>query len=221
MLVICPLIYFFIYFFRYIQHLITNPLLVDGYAFDIGVYALMTSFNPLRIYRWNHDILMRFCNTHFAPFNITIIEKINCAINPYDPSQMPSFQDLINDHNFSNIDVLNFHLQNNKFDPKNLWFQIDDAIAKVILDKFSHISKYFDTWRHQTKNKTGKAFELLRFDFVIDDEAKVHLLEVEMSPKMAYGGAGKERKDSMLKKLLKNTFGIIGAGSFAELMKER
>lgn len=33
------------------QEFIENPLLVDGHAFDLGVYVLITSIDPLRIYR--------------------------------------------------------------------------------------------------------------------------------------------------------------------------
>lgn len=33
------------------QEFIDNPLLIDGHAFDLGVYVLITSIDPLRIYR--------------------------------------------------------------------------------------------------------------------------------------------------------------------------
>ena len=34
----------------FVQEFIQNPLLVDGYKFDIGVYVVMTSVDPLRVY---------------------------------------------------------------------------------------------------------------------------------------------------------------------------
>lgn len=34
----------------FVQQFIHNPLLVDGYKFDIGVYTVITSVDPLRIY---------------------------------------------------------------------------------------------------------------------------------------------------------------------------
>lgn len=34
----------------FIQEFIDNPLLIDGYKFDIGVYTIITSIDPLRIY---------------------------------------------------------------------------------------------------------------------------------------------------------------------------
>ncbi len=34
----------------FLQEFISNPLLIDGYKFDIGVYVAITSLQPLRIY---------------------------------------------------------------------------------------------------------------------------------------------------------------------------
>lgn len=50
----------------FIQEYIDNPLLIDGYKFDIGVYTIITSIDPLRVYMYNGDILFRYillCST--------------------------------------------------------------------------------------------------------------------------------------------------------------
>ncbi len=39
----------------FLQEFISNPLLIDGYKFDIGVYVVITSVKPLRIYVLNGD----------------------------------------------------------------------------------------------------------------------------------------------------------------------
>lgn len=44
----------------FIQEYIDNPLLIDGYKFDIGVYTIITSIDPLRVYMYNGDILFRY-----------------------------------------------------------------------------------------------------------------------------------------------------------------
>lgn len=43
----------------FVQEYIRNPLLVDGHKFDIGVYTVVTSINPLRVYIYNGEILFR------------------------------------------------------------------------------------------------------------------------------------------------------------------
>ncbi|KAK8782037.1 hypothetical protein V5799_016623 [Amblyomma americanum] len=45
----------------FVQELIANPLLIDGKKFDIGVYVVMTSLEPLRVYVYRGDVLLRFC----------------------------------------------------------------------------------------------------------------------------------------------------------------
>lgn len=43
----------------FIQEFVDRPLLVSGYKFDIGIYTVITSVDPLRIYVYNGDALLR------------------------------------------------------------------------------------------------------------------------------------------------------------------
>lgn len=45
----------------FLQEFISNPLLIDNRKFDIGVYVVITSVDPLRVYAFNDDALFRFC----------------------------------------------------------------------------------------------------------------------------------------------------------------
>lgn len=43
----------------FVQEYIDKPFLVDGYKFDIGVYTIITSIDPLRVYIYSGDVLFR------------------------------------------------------------------------------------------------------------------------------------------------------------------
>ena len=201
--------------------LIPNPLIIDNHAFDIGVYVLITSIDPLIIYRWKKDIHLRFCSQPYEPFDTQNLLKFNCALNSKDPSEMPSFEKLVTDFQFSNFDILNYQLSNQDHDPERLWEEIDEAIASVTLMKSKSITRYLEIQNKITGNQTGRAFELLRYDFVVDAKLKPHLLEINMSPNFIFKGVDRERNQMMAKQLLVNTLKIVGAGSYSELMEGR
>jgi tubulin monoglycylase TTLL15 len=44
----------------FVQTYVSNPMLVEGHKFDIGVYVVITSLEPLRVYRYGGDVLFRY-----------------------------------------------------------------------------------------------------------------------------------------------------------------
>jgi tubulin monoglycylase TTLL15 len=51
------------------QQFMDKPFLIDGHAFDFGVFVLITSFDPVRVYRFDADVLFRFCKEKYHPFD--------------------------------------------------------------------------------------------------------------------------------------------------------
>lgn len=59
----------------FLQEYVDKPLLVDGHKFDIGVYVIVTSVDPLRVYIYKGDVLFRFCPVKYYPFDAANVDK--------------------------------------------------------------------------------------------------------------------------------------------------
>lgn len=160
------------------QEYVENPFLIDGHAFDLGVYVLITSVDPLRIYRWKSDVFLRFCPELYHPFDQKNVDKYVVADNHKPFWEIPSLAKATENYNFSALDALNLHIKESGYDVDGLWAQVDDAIVSITLSKVTQISRYSNMFK--TSNKV-EFFELLRFDFIMkeDNESlKLFLMEV-------------------------------------------
>lgn len=160
------------------QEFIENPLLIDGHAFDFGVYVLVTSIDPLRMYRWKNNVFLRFCPELYHPFDSKKTDKYVVSESHMPFWEIPSISRLTEKFHFSALDALNFHLQENGFDVDALWSQVDDAIVSITLSKLALIARYAKMFKI---TRSVDFFELLRFDFILKEEngyLKTFLMEV-------------------------------------------
>ncbi|XP_059478151.1 probable tubulin polyglutamylase ttll-15 [Neocloeon triangulifer] len=163
----------------FVQQFIANPLLIRGYFFDIGVYAIITSVDPLRIYRLDNDVAFRFCNEPYEPFDPLNVEKYVIADN-YQPSyKEPVFQKYFN-LSFPLKDAFDAHIRSIGGNPKLIWEQIDKQIVAAYLTQEHKFVDLLSSYKHKRN-----FFEMVRVDFILDDTMKIHLIEVNMSPSLS------------------------------------
>ncbi len=167
----------------FVQEFVVDPFLIDGYKFDIGVYTIITSIDPLRIHVYNGDVLLRFCPKKYEPFDPKDRDKY-VVHDDYRPTwEVPTMAKLYSDLGYTFKETLNSHIRSAMADPgasDRMWSQMYEIIRKVYTAKEADFAKAARKYPHPRA-----FFEMVRFDFVLDSKLKVYLMEANMSPNLS------------------------------------
>lgn len=170
--------------------------------------------DPLRIYRFKTDVFLRFCPEPYHPFNDANVDKYVVSETHLPYWEIPSFKTATNVFNFSALNAFENYLEELQCDVEKFWEQIDDAIVSTPLSKLHYMSRYSKTFGH---NAGVKRFELLRFDFIVDDKFNIHLMEINMSPNLTPTIERDERHAVMYEQLIYNIISIMGLRNKLEM----
>ncbi|XP_039992511.1 tubulin polyglutamylase TTLL5 isoform X1 [Xiphias gladius] len=168
-----------------VSRYINNPLLIDEFKFDVRLYVLLTSYDPLIIYVYEEG-LARFATVKYdrTSKNIknTFMHLTNYSVNKkssdYVSCDDPEIEDYGNKWSMSA--VLRYLKQEGK-DTTLLMRQVEDLIIKAVLSAELQIATACKMF---VPHKTN-CFELYGFDVLIDSNLKPWLLEVNLSPSLA------------------------------------
>ncbi|GFO03226.1 tubulin polyglutamylase ttll4-like [Plakobranchus ocellatus] len=192
----------------FVQEYVSRPFIIDGRKFDIGVYTILTSIDPLRVYTINGEALFRFCPQEYYPFDSANLDKYVVG-DDYRPMWLqPSFEDLYVDHEFSFKNSFNEYLRQNGKDYKSLWEKIYGAIRDVFLAKEKDLIKSVQKYRSKRN-----FFEMVRFDFVIDENLNVFLMEANMSPNLSSDHFPPNER--LYEHVIFNLLGLVGVAHFS------
>ncbi|KAF7670248.1 hypothetical protein LDENG_00043360 [Lucifuga dentata] len=168
-----------------VSRYIHNPLLIDEFKFDVRLYVLVTSYEPLLIYVYEEG-LARFATVRYDQASKNIKNKfmhltnysVNKKSSDYVSCDDPEVEDYGNKWSMSAI--LRYLKQEGK-DTTLLMRQVEDLIIKAVLSAEVQIATACKTF---VPHKTN-CFELYGFDVLIDSNLKPWLLEVNLSPSLA------------------------------------
>uniref|UniRef100_A0A182QX78 Uncharacterized protein n=1 Tax=Anopheles farauti TaxID=69004 RepID=A0A182QX78_9DIPT len=190
----------------FIQEFIDDPLLVDGYKFDIGVYTVITSIDPLRVYIYKGDILFRYCPVPYYPFNASDVDKYIVGDDYLPTWEVPSLTQFYNKYGFGMKDSFDAYLRNKGRDPSTIWEQVEDAIREIILKKEPLLTALLPRYTNRRN-----FFEMMRFDLVVDNNLKVYLMEANMSPNLS--SAHFKPNQLLYEQVIYNLLQLVGVGS--------
>uniref|UniRef100_A0AAG5CRG4 Tubulin polyglutamylase ttll-15 n=1 Tax=Anopheles atroparvus TaxID=41427 RepID=A0AAG5CRG4_ANOAO len=190
----------------FIQEFIDDPLLVDGYKFDIGVYTVISSIDPLRVYIYKGDILFRYCTVPYYPFNASNVDKYIVGDDYLPTWEVPSLKQYYAKHGFGMKDSFDAYIRSTGKDPSVIWEQVEDAIRTLILKKEPLISALLPRYANRRN-----FFEMMRFDLVVDKTLKVYLMEANMSPNLS--SAHFKQNRLLYEQVIYNLFQLVGVGT--------
>jgi tubulin polyglutamylase TTLL5 len=191
---------------RYIQ----NPLLIQGLKFDLRIYVLVTSFEPLRAYVYREG-LTRFASQEYSTKDEHLRDAYrhltNYSINKKAENfveNQQAHQDNVG-HKWS-FSAFNKHLKHTGVDVDLMWERINDLVLKTLIAVKPVIAS-------ETRKATAhcaNCFELYGFDVLVDEELKPWLVEVNLSPSML----AESPLDMQVKSaVLADTFNLIGVAN--------
>ncbi|XP_076044647.1 putative tubulin polyglutamylase ttll-15 isoform X4 [Oratosquilla oratoria] len=187
----------------FIQEFIHTPLLIDGHKFDIGVYTIVTSIKPLRVYIYEGDVLFRFCPEKYHPFDPEIRDKYVVGDDYLPTWKVPSLQKYYVDLGLGMKNSFDAWLRAKDKDPEVVWDAVRDAIRTIFYNKEPSLIQASSHYR-----STSNFFEMMRFDFIIDDKFKVHLMEANMSPNLSSAHFKENRL--LYEQVIYNLFSLVG-----------
>ncbi|XP_056631900.1 tubulin polyglutamylase ttll6-like [Diorhabda sublineata] len=163
------------------QVYISRPFLIDGYKFDLRVYTLITSCDPLRIYIYNEG-LVRFATSRYKEpngINITnvFMHLTNYAVNKHSRTYNQDAEG----GSKRKLSWFNNYLHSLQHDVEAIWCRIDDVIIKTVISAFP-VLKHSYAACFPNHDVIPACCELLGIDILLDKRLNPQVLEVNHSP---------------------------------------
>ncbi|KAJ0404574.1 hypothetical protein ATCC90586_004870 [Pythium insidiosum] len=177
-----------------------EPYLLDGHKFQVGFYVAILSLDPLRIYVYNHAQI-KIAKTPY-PTKLEVGSDASAYnFKEYTaPWDFPELQKLFREYPSakragSNAwSIVKRYMSLKGTDTRRLQREIDDAIVKTITSNRGYLqSQIGKLERFQAEGEASAEptnldesfFELLRFDFEVEDTAKPWLVKVHSNPSIS------------------------------------
>ena len=169
-----------------VQRYLHRPHLLDGYKYDLRLYVLLSSLNPLRIFLFREG-LVRVCTQkyHAVEKNMSDVRMhlTNYAINKDSEAFVqPEDEENCDDSHKRTISSLMRTLADEGHDTQALWTAIGEVCVKTIISVQPHLEHTYFTCRRRSEDAGFGCFELLGFDIMMDHKMRPFLLEVNHSP---------------------------------------
>jgi hypothetical protein len=159
-----------------IQLYISRPLLLGGFKFDMRIYVLITSFNPLEVFLYKQG----FARLSTVPYSLNpdklknrYIHLTNYAVQKTNAYAQGDSNDLMYGGSKICLKTLRERLTKSGISFNDVWDQVREIVLKSLIACAGEIPSY------------KCCFDLVGYDIILDQDLRAWLLEVNSSPSLA------------------------------------
>ncbi|XP_029804356.1 tubulin polyglutamylase TTLL7 isoform X3 [Suricata suricatta] len=168
-----------------VQEYIEKPFLMEGYKFDLRIYILVTSCDPLKIFLY-HDGLVRMGTEKYIPPDESNLTQLYMHLTNYSVNKHNEHferDETENKGSKRSIKWFTEFLQANQHDVAKFWSDISELVVKTLIVAEPHVLHAYRMCRPgQPPGSESVCFEVLGFDILLDRKLKPWLLEINRAP---------------------------------------
>ncbi|KFU96387.1 Tubulin polyglutamylase TTLL7, partial [Chaetura pelagica] len=168
-----------------VQEYLDKPFLMEGYKFDLRVYILVTSCDPLKVFLY-HDGLVRMGTEKYHPPSDSNLSQLYMHLTNYSVNKHNEHfeRDETEDKGSKrSIKWFTEFLETNNLDVSKFWSDISELVVKTLIVAEPHVLHAYRMCRPgQGPGSDSVCFEVLGFDILLDRKLKPWLLEINRAP---------------------------------------
>lgn len=161
------------------------PYLVDGYKFDLRIYVLLLSIDPLRIYL-HEEGMARFCTEKYSSPVSTNLNRAYSHLTNYSLNKKNDKYQKTDDESSGSKRSLSYiyeYIAKNGGDVPKLKEKIDRIVRLTVASIHPLLIHNYKS-SIQVQDGKCRLFEILGFDILIDENLEPWLIEVNNMPSL-------------------------------------
>ncbi|XP_076007517.1 tubulin polyglutamylase TTLL7 [Genypterus blacodes] len=168
-----------------VQEYLDKPFLMEGYKFDLRIYILVTSCDPLRIFLYKDGLVRMGTEKYHAPSEANLsqlyMHLTNYSVNKHNENF--ERDETVDKGSKRSISWFTEFLRSNDYDVSKFWGDISELVVKTLIVAEPHVLHAYRMCRPgQPPGSDSVCFEVLGFDIILDRKLKPWLLEINRAP---------------------------------------
>uniref|UniRef100_A0A3Q4B270 Uncharacterized protein n=1 Tax=Mola mola TaxID=94237 RepID=A0A3Q4B270_MOLML len=168
-----------------VQEYLDKPFLMEGYKFDLRIYILVTSCDPLRIFLYNDGLVRLGTEKYHAPNEANLsqlyMHLTNYSVNKHNENF--ERDETVDKGSKRSISWFTEFLRSNDYDVAKFWGDVSELVVKTLIVAEPHVLHAYRMCRPgQPPGSDSVCFEVLGFDIILDRKLKPWLLEINRAP---------------------------------------